>query len=89
MPNTPKETVIRGVVYPSRQAAADALKLSPQAIGAAIREKRLDTVGLKPIGRSHGKRITFEGVEYRSIWQASKETGVPYSTLRECYREHV
>ena len=82
MPKAPKETQVRGVTYPSIQAAADSLGVTREAIRRAAKRGRLDVVGLNPRGRNRGRRVTLDGVTYKSIHEASKQTGVPYDKLR-------
>jgi hypothetical protein len=71
---------IRGTTYPSASAAARALGVSKQAVSSA---QDLDLVGL---GRSAPRTITLEGVTYRSLQHASRETGIPFSTLQRKHR---
>jgi hypothetical protein len=82
----PKETQVRGVTYPSIQSAADALGVTRQAINMAAHQGRLNTVGLNPRGRSRGKRVELDGVAYKSMYQAAKQTGVPYDKIKEVFR---
>jgi len=89
MPAIAKQVTIRGTTYPSQQAAADALKLTRQAIYMAKKQGRLESVGLNPKGKNHGKRVEIDGRVYESIYAAAKHNGIPYDTLREYYLEHV
>jgi molybdenum-dependent DNA-binding transcriptional regulator ModE len=83
MPKPKKPITIRGVEYPSRAAAARALGITYESLRRAMQEDRLDTVGLKPRGKNHGRRVRVDGKRYPSIWAASKATGIPYGTLRD------
>jgi hypothetical protein len=79
----PEPICIRGTLYPSVQAAAEALMLSPSTIYYAKSRGRLDTLGLGQ--GNHGRHRTprparpvlFEGKQYRSIGHAAAMTGVP------------
>jgi len=67
---------IRGVVYPSMQAAADAIGVSRQAVSNAIERSTQDSIGRPceharaPIPCVVGDRV------YPSIRAAARDTGV-------------
>jgi DNA-binding transcriptional LysR family regulator len=66
---------IRGVVYQSSRAAAEALGLSPSAISNALAEGRTETVGLRvPRGKPRPCRIN--GVNYPTLTAAAQANGV-------------
>lgn len=75
-----KETIIRGVVYPSRQAAADAMEVDRRTIDAAIKRGTLDKVGLGRAGVAF-KPITVRGVRYPSRTHAARALGVTKQTI--------
>jgi hypothetical protein len=77
-----KPVTIRGTTYPSHAAAADALRITQQAIRFAVRYGRLETVGLNPRGKGHGFPITIDGVLYPSLYEASRKLDIPYESLR-------
>lgn len=89
MTHTPKQpllrpTLIRGVLYPSRSAAALALGVSASAIAHAIRAKRLETVGLRPHGSGGPNQpCRIRGVLYPSQKAAAVALGVASSTVSE------
>lgn len=85
MPNHPKPVTIRGTTYPSIQAAADALGIGRDAVAFAIQRGRLDTVGLNPMGRTHGRRVTMDGVTYNSMMECARETGLSYDQVRRYF----
>ena len=72
----PVPTLVRGVLYPSQKAAAEALGVHYTTIHKALEDGRLDRVGLKPRGIGISKKVVIDGVEYRSIRQAAKATGL-------------
>ena len=76
-----KPVTIRGTTYPSHAAAADALSITQQAIRSAVRFGKLETVGLNPRGKGHGKPITIDGVLYKSLYEASHKLNIPYWSL--------
>lgn len=71
---------IRGVVYPSIKAAAEAHGCTPMAIYCALSRGRIDRIGLPHTQSRHGKGITLGGVHYPSMRAASLSLG-----LREGY----
>jgi hypothetical protein len=77
-----KPITIRGVRYPTQQAAAEALGITPSAIRFAVRNGKIATVGLRPMGKGHGFPITIDGVLYPSLYAASRELDIPYESLR-------
>jgi len=86
MPAKPSPIVVHGKTYHSQQAAADDLNLSRQAIHMAKMQGRLDTVGLNPRGKSHGRRVTLDGKTYESIYQLARDVDLPYHRAREYFR---
>lgn len=71
---------IRGVVYESSRAAAEALGLSTSAISNALAEGRMETVGLRvPRGRPRPCRIN--GVNYPTLTAAAQANGVQVSAI--------
>jgi hypothetical protein len=76
-----KPVTIRNTLYPSHAAAANDLGITQQAIRFAVRYGRLETVGLNPRGRSHGKPIIIDGVLYKSLYEASRKLNIPYWSL--------
>jgi len=87
MPNHRKPITIRGVDYPSKAAAAKALGITYESLRKAIVDGRLETVGLNPRGKKHGRRVRIDGKVYKSIAEAARATGVTYDSLREHYRK--
>ena len=77
-----RPVTIRGEVYPSQRAAADALGLTPLTIGNARKAGRLDQVGLSHNpGDWSSKPLTLAGTEYRSRREAARAIGVTESQL--------
>lgn len=72
----PVPTMIRGVLYPSQGAAARALGVHYTTVQKAMEDGRLDGVGLNPRGRGLSMAVVIDGVEYPSIRQAAKATGL-------------
>lgn len=87
MPAAPKPVTIRGKTYRTHQEAADDLKLTRQAIYMAVKQDRLDTVGLKPNGKNHGRRVKFNGKVYKSIAECARANAVSYDKIRELFRK--
>lgn len=87
MPKPKKPITIRGVDYPSKAAAARALGITYESLRKAIVDGRLETVGLNPKGKNHGRRVRIDGKVYKSIAEAARATGVTYDSLREHYRK--
>ena len=83
MPKDPIPITIRGVTYPSRAEAAKALGITYEALRRAINANKLDTVGLNPRGKNHGREVYFNGKRYPSIAAAARAAGVSYPTMRE------
>ena len=83
MPRDPIPITIRGVTYPSRAEAAKALGITYEALRRAINANKLDTVGLNPRGKNHGREVHFNGKRYPSIAAAARAAGVSYPTMRE------
>ena len=75
----PRPVTIRGKTYPSHGAAAADIGTTRAAISQAKRRGRLNSVGL-----SHPASVetTVDGVTYPSRAEASRQTGVPYVSLR-------
>ena len=63
---------IRGVVYPSVKAAAEAHSLTVQGIYSGLTRGDMDTVGT---GKNRPKPITLNGISFPSISVASKALG--------------
>ena len=63
---------IRGVVYPSVKAAAEAHSLTVQGIYSGLTRGDMDTVGT---GKNRPKPITLNGIRFPSISVASKALG--------------
>lgn len=81
---------IRGEVYPSFKAAAEALGISPTAITRMLNRKgTLETVGLGkngPIGKTNAaKEITLWGETFASRTEAAKALGM----TRECFSKRI
>lgn len=70
---------IRGVWYPSQQAAATALGVTREAITLAIRRGALDRVGLG--GARSGRPVSIGGRLYPSYGRAAAALGVARSTI--------
>jgi len=87
MPKDPIPITIRGVTYPSRAEAAKALGITYEALRRAINANKLDTVGLNPRGKNHGRKVHFNGKRYPSIAAAARATGVHYETMRDYVRK--
>jgi len=83
MPKDPIPITIRGVTYPSRAEAAKALGITYEALRRAINANKLDTVGLNPRGKNHGREVRYNGKRYPSIAAAARAAGVSYPTMRE------
>ena len=72
---------IRGVVYPTVRAAADAFGVSTSYVYKAIAEGRQDSIGIgmgnwrKPLNRFYGNRINLHGFCFDSMTAASFELG--------------
>lgn len=66
-----KQTIIRGVTYPSRAAAARALGVTVDAMNKALAEGRLDTVGLGQAGRA-AMAVMIRGKTYPSARAAAR-----------------
>ena len=64
---------IRGVVYPTVKAAAEANNVTIAAVYSALHRGDTDTIGM---GKNFKRPITLDGVTFRSIAAASKELGL-------------
>lgn len=71
-PNALRDICIRGVVYPTVKAAADALGVRPDTILAARQRGRLDVVGLG----SRALPVVIRGVRYGDCSEAARALGV-------------
>lgn len=76
-----KQVTIRGAVYPSQKAAADALGVKSATISAAAQAGTLDFVGLGPASgerkASTSRRpVTIGGATYASRAEAAKALGI-------------
>jgi len=78
MPYPVTPVKIRGVVYPSMRAAATAIGVTPAAISLALKENRLETVGLHP----RAVPITIDEIRYPSIAAAARALKMNAETLR-------
>jgi len=78
-----KPIEIRGVLYPSRKAAAEALGVIPSAVSNAYRAGTEQTCGL---GYKAPVSCIIDGVHYPSIVAASRGTGIPYNKLWDTLR---
>lgn len=77
----PSEPItIRGVTYPSKQAAAEAIGVSMRNMRRAIQQGRLDTVGLGP-GAGGCCIVKIRGVVYPSVKAAAKALGISPSSV--------
>lgn len=83
MPNHPKPITIRGITYRSKADAAKALGITREALRKAVADGRLETVGLNPRGKNHGREVRYNGKRYPSIAAAARAVGVSYPTMRE------
>ncbi len=70
----PNPTLIRGVLYPSQKAAAQALNVTEAAISLALSEGRPDTVGLGVTGAPH-KPCYMNGRRFPSRKAAAEAIG--------------
>jgi len=86
MPAEPNHISVRGKTYRSQQAAADDLNLTRQAIYMAKVQGRLNSVGLNPKGKNHGRRIVIGDKTYESIADYARESDMNYHTAREYFR---
>lgn len=73
----PVPTLIRGVLYPSQRAAAQALGISLTSVQKAMDEGRLETVGLNLRGPRMSRRVCVNGVWYPSHRRAAAKIGMP------------
>lgn len=73
----PVPTLIRGVLYPSQDAAARALGVHYTTVAKAVEAGAADRIGLAPRGRRIAVPVEIDGVRYGSISQASRATGWP------------
>ena len=64
---------VRGVVYPTVKAAAEAHNVTIAAVYSALHRGDTDSIGM---GKNFKKPITLDGVTFRSIAAASKELGL-------------
>lgn len=74
---------IRGVTYPSINAASRALNIPRRRIARALEKGELDEVGVNPIKNMiNPKAVIADGVEYPSITAAANAYHTyPYSLL--------
>ena len=82
MPKDPIPITIRGITYKSRSDAAKHLGITYEALRRAIKANKLETVGLNPRGKNHGRSVRYNGKRYPSIYAAARATGVSYLTMR-------
>lgn len=71
----PQKIIIRGVEYPSRTAAANALGITPSAITLACSRGKIETVGLYK-NRARSTPVTIGGVTYEDRRDAAVAIGV-------------
>ena len=81
MSGHPMPIRIRGVVYPSQQAAAIALGVHPTTICKALEAGTLDRVALR-MGGNPGKPCVFRGKRYPSRAAAAADCGVSIAKVR-------
>jgi len=77
-----RNILIRGVLYPDARTAALALSVQPQTIIRAIRQDRLDAVGLGNT-RPQVMRARIRGVDYPDVKAAAAALGVTVSAIRQ------
>ena len=77
--------VIRGVYYNSIREAARELGITRQAVSAGLDGGYIDRVGLGQ-GNAKRKPIRINGIEYRSIVEASDNLGWNYNSLKKLLR---
>lgn len=82
MRGTPKPITIRGKTYPSKASAARALGITYKSLQKAVVAGRVQTVGIDPRGKNHGRQVEIDGRVYVSIAEASRATGVNYEKMR-------
>lgn len=83
----PVPTLIRGTLYPSQKAAADALGVHYTTVAKAVEAGEADRVGLAPRGRRIAVPVEIDGVLYASISQASRATGWPTDRIARRVRK--
>lgn len=66
------KVLIRGKLYPSAKAAAEALGVTTSAVHSALSRGNIDTVGS---GRSQPQPVELDGVTFPSIRSASLALG--------------
>lgn len=81
-----RAVTIRGTVYPSQRAAADALGVKPATIAAARDAGTLDYVGLGPVSgerkaRTSRRETIIGGEVYASRTAAAQALGLPLSAV--------
>jgi hypothetical protein len=80
-----RAVIIRGVTYPSQRLAAEALGVTPQTVGHAVRRGTTDNVGLGPLqkGCEPPRRcaITLGGVAYPSHKAAAEALGLTSTAI--------
>ena len=86
-----KPITIRGVTYPSRKAAAEALGVHTRTIYAAARVGALESVGLQVDRppRLSDMPVTIRGVTYPSRKAAAEALGVASQTIKRAERNGV
>jgi hypothetical protein len=70
---------VRGVIYPSTRAAAEALGVSIEAVYSALSRGSMDKLGL---GNTRKKAVEIEGLHFSSMCAASRALGFSRSYLR-------
>lgn len=85
--NGAKPITIRGVTYPSRNAAARALNVTPAAIILAKQRGYLQRVGIAPRG---GKiKVRVKGKDFASKQEAMAHFKITYEKLERWIDEEV
>lgn len=78
----PHPVTIRGVTYPSINAAARELGLSVNGVWRANKVGRLDQIG----SMGNRKPVTVRGVRYETMGEAARALGVSRDTMRRSYK---
>lgn len=71
---------VRGRRFPSLTAAARHFSISVAAVSTAVQAGRADRIGA---GTTRRQKIEINGAEFRSLHEAARQLGIPYSTLRD------
>ena len=76
-------TMIRGVLYPSQKAAAEAIGVTPNAVWKAVNNGTLETCGLYI---NNCKPVTIRGVKYASMTEAAEALGIRQTNVSRAVR---